>query len=690
MTPKPHLLLRRLVISGSGRTVYDQLYHAGVNIIRGKNNSGKSTISEMIFYVLGGENVDWIDEAKACDWVHGEFDVSGLVLSLRREITVNDPPSIAVCEGPLSETMHTVNGWSSYGRTRSGNKESFSQFMFDRIGLPQTKSVDSQANVTMYQILRLLYADQNTDSTSIFRKERQPFADRQDIRRSVGEMLLGIDDLQGHELRQQQLHLVKQLAQKKSRFDSLLDAAEKTDPNFRISNYADQVKKADAEQKALDVAIGVASAQIETSKKHDKEAMARIGTLEKSLANINTKIETLRDTINSLSLGIADSEVFVSSLRSNLQDLVAANKAREFIGTVALAYCPICLADLAAANDKCCPLCKSSNSGEAISGGRLRYMQELKHQINESANLLDHKRRMLSGHETSIKTTIRERNGILTELRSMVNGSSQIDANISQLLKNYGYLTRKIEDLGRMESLQKEVESLENEVRSIRENLERVESAINRRQSQQESRRNHCQDRIGELTVDVLHKDIIVNANDTLRDASGLIFSFEKDFLSVRHGRLSASTQAFLKSSYYLGLLRFGFEDKLCRLPMFFVLDNIEDKGMTPERFRNFHHLLIQHSTAATVPHQVILTTSYIDDELDGSPYCVGPSYDHPPYTLDINGEWGIVREDSPETLPQDDGKSTQEAPQSVNKRALETPLQNGKGTSETPPQGNL
>ena len=142
------------------------------------------------------------------------------------------------------------------------------------------------------------------------------------------------------------------------------------------------------------------------------------------------------------------------------------------------------------------------------------------------------------------------------------------------------------------------------------------------------------------MTIDILHEDIIDNQNDTLSDATGLVFSFERDFLSVRHGRLSASTQAFLKNSFYLGLLKFAVEDVQCRLPRFFILDNIEDKGMVPERFRKFHHLLIQYSEATAIPHQVILTTSYISEDLDNSQYCVGPSYDQPPFTLDLKGEW--------------------------------------------------
>ena len=639
MTDSPFMLLKQLVISAHGRMVYDETFHTGINIIRGKNSSGKSTISDMIFYVLGGENVEWTDEAALCDWVYAEFNVSGLTLSLRREIA-SPPPSIAMCEGPLSETMKSPSGWSVYGRLRSSSKESFSQFMFDHLGLPQTTSEDSQANVTMYQVLRLIYADQNTDSTSIFRKERQPFADRQDIRRSVGEMLLGIDDLQSHGLRQEYIQVAKLLAQKKSRFDSLLEAAEKTDPNFRLSQYADLGKQTQQQQQALENEIERVSAETDRAGKRSDEERAKISELESQLINQNETMERFRKSIESLSLNAADSEMFIASLESNLNDLKAANNTRDLIGNVTLAYCPICLATLAQTDVDQCPLCKASTIGDAVTGGRLRYEQELKHQISESKQINERRRKMLVDQENALKVAMRVRDRMLDELRALVIPTVHLDVKVTQLLKEHGYLTRKIEDLMRLESLQAEVYSLEKEVQEINSSLESIERRLKRRQAAQETRRNYCQQRIGELTIGILHEDVIDNNNDTLSDATGLVFSFEKDFLSVRHGRLSASTQAFLKNSFYLGLLKFAVEDEQCRLPKFFILDNIEDKGMVPERFRKFHHLLIQYSQTVTVPHQVILTTSYIDEDLDKSEYCVGPSYDQPPFTLDIKGEW--------------------------------------------------
>ncbi len=640
MTDRPYMLLNRLIISRRGRAVYDQLFHVGVNIIRGKNSSGKSTISDMIFFVLGGENVEWTDEAASCDLVQAEFDVSGLTLSLRREITSDTPPAISVCEGPLTDAMHSPNGWSVYSRQRSASKESFSQFMFEHIGLPQTKSEDSQANVTMYQVLRLIYGDQNTDCTSIFRKERQQFADRQDIRRSIGEMLLGIDDLQGHELRQEFIRVTKYHAQIKSRFDSLLEAAEKTDPNFRLLKYTDLVKQSQEQQLVLEKMVEQASTQTEPILERSKEDQIKIGELEMLLTKQNSDIEILQKSIDSLSLNAIDSEVFISTLESNLTDLLAANKTRTLIGNVSLAYCPICLANLSQPSEDHCPLCKASTAGDAITGGRLRYEQELKHQINESKQILDRRKQMLIDQESTYKTEVRNRNVTLSELRTLVSPSVRIDAKVTQLLKDYGYLTRTIEDLTRLESLQVEVDLLEDEVQKTKSKLDSIDRQLKRRQEEQEDRRNYCQQRIGDLTIGILHEDVVDSHNNTLNDATGLVFSFEKDFLSVRHGRLSASTQAFLKNSFYLGLLKFAVEDELCRLPRFFILDNVEDKGMVPERFRKFHHLLIQYSEQVAIPHQVILTTSYIDSELDNSKYCVGPSYDQPPFTLDLKGEW--------------------------------------------------
>nr|WP_319491716.1 AAA family ATPase [uncultured Desulfobacter sp.] len=47
------LFIKRFAIYSNSRFVYDQEFHTGVNIIRGVNGTGKSTITDLLSYALG-------------------------------------------------------------------------------------------------------------------------------------------------------------------------------------------------------------------------------------------------------------------------------------------------------------------------------------------------------------------------------------------------------------------------------------------------------------------------------------------------------------------------------------------------------------------------------------------------------------------------------------------------------------
>jgi hypothetical protein len=93
---EPSLFLNRLVVFGRGRPVYDEEFRLGVNIIRGSNSSGKSTITDFIFFVLGGDISAWKPEAERCDYVMAEVAVNGKPLTLRRQITANARQSMEI------------------------------------------------------------------------------------------------------------------------------------------------------------------------------------------------------------------------------------------------------------------------------------------------------------------------------------------------------------------------------------------------------------------------------------------------------------------------------------------------------------------------------------------------------------------------------------------------------------------
>jgi hypothetical protein len=66
------------------------------------------------------------------------------------------------------------------------------------------------------------------------------------------------------------------------------------------------------------------------------------------------------------------------------------------------------------------------------------------------------------------------------------------------------------------------------------------------------------------------------------------------------------------------------------------MFDNIEDKGMVPQRSWNFQRLICEASGASQAAHQIILTTSMLDPGFEGSAMLIGPSYSKQNRTLSI------------------------------------------------------
>ena len=91
-----NLFLNRLqIITENGKIAYDEIFHKGVNIIRGDNSSGKSTITHFIFYVLGGAFNDFVPEARKCSLVIAEIEMNNEIYTLKREIIKDEKENIS-------------------------------------------------------------------------------------------------------------------------------------------------------------------------------------------------------------------------------------------------------------------------------------------------------------------------------------------------------------------------------------------------------------------------------------------------------------------------------------------------------------------------------------------------------------------------------------------------------------------
>src|ERR1039458_7056854 len=87
---KPVIVLSRLVVTKGGVRVFDEYFHSGLNVIRGRSGSGNSTIADFIFFALGGDTPQWRAEAALCDYVYAEVLINGDPLTFRREIVAEE------------------------------------------------------------------------------------------------------------------------------------------------------------------------------------------------------------------------------------------------------------------------------------------------------------------------------------------------------------------------------------------------------------------------------------------------------------------------------------------------------------------------------------------------------------------------------------------------------------------------
>src|SRR6185437_9437876 len=180
MTARLHLN-HMSVFKGPG-TLYSQSFHHGINIIHGDNGSGKSTLMDFIFFGLGGDLSDWKPEAEKAYFVLLEVLAGETLLTLRRDVSNQTGRPMQIYFGGMGEALTAgPTQWRAAPYKREKDNFSFSQVLFRAIGIPEAIS-EGPSNITMHQILRLIYSDQMTPIQRIFRIESfDPWQTRQAV-----------------------------------------------------------------------------------------------------------------------------------------------------------------------------------------------------------------------------------------------------------------------------------------------------------------------------------------------------------------------------------------------------------------------------------------------------------------------------------------------------------------------------
>ncbi|WP_318418023.1 AAA family ATPase [Photobacterium leiognathi] len=625
MQYKPFLLVKRLVITKGKSIAYDEQFTAGVNIIRGVNSSGKSTISDFIFYGLGGDLTKLKNEAKQCSFVFLEASLSGKVFTLKREIAEGGRKGMDIFSGGYeAASVAAVTDWTRHPYN-ANTKESFYQALFKELGMPYSKS-DDKNSITMHQLLRMLYVDQMTSPDRLFKFDK---FDSPNKRQAIGELLIGLSDFE--------------LYEKRVRIQSLKLALEnrikeiKTIHSF-LGGTIKSVSEIDSEIEEKRKEIDTLELEVESFSSSSEDGCTEDEVLKNLLVEIEDargKYTANQQEIAKTSFEITDSQMFIESLSRRIKALKETQDTINALSDVAFNHCPACQTEVQV-NPAGCSLCgvtkpESENSIDPT----FKVRKEIEFQIAESILLIEKKQIKLDELRVKSNQLETKLGELERDLKIIRKPQRVVSIQLRQKLSKIGGLCNEIKALNNSKEEFAKLYGLYDERDILQTDFNTLSDEIARLTQRMENELKAKKRKLSEATLSILKAD--AGHEEIFVDGRKVEFDFADDRVTIDDRALfSASSMVYLKNAFRLAMLKCSCEDSSYLYPRFLLMDNIEDKGMEEERSQLFQREIVKLSNSLDVEHQIIFTTSMIDSNLNYSEYCVGDFYNMHNKTLKV------------------------------------------------------
>ncbi len=619
----------------SGKKVYDETFHLGLNIISGENSSGKSTITDFIFFALGGDLKELKPEAALCDWVIAEVYINDAIIVLKREINQQKTGQpMSIFWGPYDEAMKFGDeNWKLFPYKRSEGKESFSQILFDAMKLPQVTS-EKNSNITIHQILRLIYVDQISPIDAMFKSEQY---DSPLTRQTIGDLLSGIYDDQLYSNQLLLKKTKKDMEASKQQVDGVNEMFGRLEMRF---DNLDSLDKEIAETEKRIEKVRLAIRELDDKKDADlgKSEREKVEVLKKEITKKEKTISELSQQHEKLLYELEDSKLFLNSLKMRIESLDDSGAVRETLGKLSFGYCPVCLGEIKESSSKnICSLCHGELKTPS-NANVLRMKQELKFQIAESKKLYESKENFDQKVVEETKSEIKNLRSLRKKFEEIISlVQAKRDSELNVLYETLGGLLGQIEEKTKYKKISSEFLRLKKNYTKLKSAVDSLETEIELSQKKQRQKEQKVKEAIASMTIDLLKLDL--NREDDFRNAKNFDYDFEAGTVKVNgRNQFAASSMTVLKNSFHLGLFAASLKLDFMRYPRLLIMDDTEDKGMEQVRSHIYQGNVLKISDEnKDVVHQVILTTSMLSPDLNKKEFIVGETYTHKNKSLKVD-----------------------------------------------------
>lgn len=522
-----------------------------------------------------------------------------------------------------SKTDRRPDRWQKYGYKTTSGQRSFSNVLFELMGLPEFKA---ESNITMHQILRLIYLDQESPLSSLFFFET---FDQELTRETVAELLMGLYDEQLSSKKLQQIALKKKIDEttqairitKQFLSDSTLES-----PAFIMA----EIEKLTKEMEAITARVAELRNPDSKLTSLDTRQKLEFKRLQGEVARLRVQYVAVDDKVSRLKADIQDSTYFVEALRSKIVAIERSIATREYFDHLHLEYCPECLTKIEDNTPEGhCRLCKSPIDNSRGRSQAMRIKLELDHQIRESLSMIEKDNDELQEQQDERRSLQRQLTSAQKKYDAAVrNVRSTRDERIDQLLQDKGYKEGEIIQYRTLLESAEKYERLLNELAELKKQDDILTRYIKAAEDKIRIERTKIEQAITDNGVYLLKNDRDRQAE--FRNATDFKMNFKQNmaYLTDQHIKLSASSSFYLKLTARFAMFLASLQNDTMKYPRLIFSDNMEDKGMEEDRSRNFQNILVKRIKEIGNPdYQVIFATSNIAHELDTQEYTIGDKY---------------------------------------------------------------
>lgn len=632
---EPTLKVNKLIVKQGGHNAFDCIFHGGVNVIRGRNSSGKTTIMDLLAYSLGAENIRWKPQALSCSLTIVEVELNSSPVTLMREISEQSQRPLSFYWGALDDALRAgPSEWERYPFKRSEQKISFTQALFTGLGMPQAQG-SGASNLTMHQLLRVLYADQPSVHSPIFRIDS---FDSALTRETIGSYLCGvyIDELYNAQLKSREVE--KELDKKISELRGIFNILGKSGQAPDIVESTGLIKELENKRTKLLEDLESLKAGRELSRKEKNETGKVLDGLRKRLNAAKNYESILKDGLASTELEILDSKLFIKELSSRADSLDESKSTRDYLGGLSFQFCPSCLTEITTSDgEHACHLCKStleSKNGAQI----LRMRNELNIQIKESNILLRIKEEEAAKLRLDLPLATQEVKSLEKEYKAASSTwSSDVEIKLEQTSRELGGLDEEIKRAYEKQKLASVISELQKQRDKLSSELSSLKDRIISLEATQEARKRAVARAVEKNMIRLLKLDLPLQVE--FENAETVRYDFEENSVYVNGSRnFSESSAVVLRHLFHLALLTTSMELEYMRLPRFMMLDGIDDGGMEKNRSHNLQRIIVEECAKYKHPFQLVFATSEVTPEIEESSLVVSRYFEPSSRSLDVRG----------------------------------------------------